>query len=162
MSDTKLTQWYFCCTLLCLSNFLSQLVLFVYSFWFCFMGFICDFVCVHIYVCVQVCICVFIYLYVCSICACMCLCAYLYICVLCVYLFLYVCIVCVSANVCVCWLVCVMYVCMGMSEEARRGLWIPWNWTYRWLWAAQCGCWELDLDPLQNQYALLTAEQLSY
>lgn len=114
MSGTKSTQWYFCCTLLCLSNFLSQLVLFVYSFWFCFMGFICDFVCVRIYLCVQVCICVFIYLCACSMCACMCLCAYQYICVLCVYLFSHVCIVCVSVNVCVCWLVCVMYVCMGM------------------------------------------------
>lgn len=29
--------------------------------------------------------------------------------------------------------------------EARRRHWIPWNWRNRQLWAATCGCWELNL-----------------
>lgn len=33
--------------------------------------------------------------------------------------------------------VCVPCVCL-MLAEARRGNWIPWYWSYRWLWATMC------------------------
>lgn len=41
--------------------------------------------------------------------------------------------------------------------EARRGCWMPWDWSYR-LWPA-CGCWELNFCPLEERPVLLTTEQ---
>lgn len=35
--------------------------------------------------------------------------------------------------------------------ETRRGHQIPWSWSYKRLWAAWAGCWELDLGPLEEQ-----------
>lgn len=32
---------------------------------------------------------------------------------------------------------------------------IPWDWSYRQLWANQCGCWELYVGHLGVQYKLL-------
>lgn len=49
-----------------------------------------------------------------------------------------------------------MYVCGSLvclvTREARRGHWIPWDWSYRWLWAAMpCGCWESKSGFLEGQ-----------
>lgn len=35
-----------------------------------------------------------------------------------------------------------LYVCLAylVPKEAGRGLWISWNWSCRWLWAAWHGC----------------------
>lgn len=43
--------------------------------------------------------------------------------------------------------------------EARRGPWIPWSWTYRWLWVT---LWVLGIepDPLEEQPLLVTTEPL--
>lgn len=35
-----------------------------------------------------------------------------------------------------------------VSEEARRGSWLPWNWTYRWLCAA------LGIEPMTFRRAV--------
>lgn len=48
----------------------------------------------------------------------------------------------------------------SVSLEVRRRSWIPWNWSFRWLWAA-FGCWELNLCPLEEKHILLTTEHLS-
>lgn len=40
-----------------------------------------------------------------------------------------------------------LHVCL-VPAGARRGHWVPWSQRYRWLWAAQCGYWELGLSPL--------------
>lgn len=34
--------------------------------------------------------------------------------------------------------------------EARRGHQIPKSWSYPWLWATQCRCWEPNPGPLQE------------
>lgn len=51
---------------------------------------------------------------------------------------------------------CSMHV---VPAEARRGHWIPWNWSYT---AVNCklprGCWELNPEPLQKKQVLLTTE----
>jgi hypothetical protein len=39
-----------------------------------------------------------------------------------------------------------------------RGIWYPWIWSCRQLWASCCGCWELNSGPLQEWYILLTSE----
>lgn len=41
-------------------------------------------------------------------------------------------------------------------EEARM-CWIPGSWSYRWQWAAPCGCWELNWGPLEEQWTFLGA-----
>jgi hypothetical protein len=55
-----------------------------------------------------------------------------------------------SLSVCVCVCVCVC-VHTHMPEEARRRCWGAWSWSHRWLWAAQCGCWELKTLFLTNR-----------
>lgn len=42
-----------------------------------------------------------------------------------------------------------------VPEDVKLGCWIPCC-RYRQLRAAQHGCWELNLSPLQDQYILLT------
>lgn len=43
--------------------------------------------------------------------------------------------------------------------ETKRVCWIPWRWNYRWLCAAQCEWWELNLGPPQvGKQVLLTTE----
>lgn len=46
---------------------------------------------------------------------------------------------------------------LGMSTHtnvvptlARRGFWILRLWSYSWLWATWCGCWQLNMGPLKN------------
>ena len=36
--------------------------------------------------------------------------------------------------------------------EASRKHWISWSWSYRKLWATQHGCWEPNLDPLEEPH----------
>lgn len=48
----------------------------------------------------------------------------------------------------------------AVPVEARKGLWVPWNWNYRQLWAP-CGCWKPNPDPLQEQPVFFTSEHLS-
>jgi hypothetical protein len=51
--------------------------------------------------------------------------------------------------------------CVHMSAvttEAGRGRQTPWNWSFRWLRAAQCGCWEPELSLLWKQPVLLGCE----
>lgn len=40
---------------------------------------------------------------------------------------------------------------MKLLEEAKRGLQIPWSWSFRWLWTAQCEFWEQNSGPPQEQ-----------
>lgn len=47
---------------------------------------------------------------------------------------------------------------MKVPVEARRGCQILWKWHYTWLKAAQCGCWEPNPGPLEEQQVLLTAK----
>lgn len=42
-------------------------------------------------------------------------------------------------------------VCL-VSMEARRGHLIPWNWRHRWGCKLPCGCWELNVDPLEQLF----------
>jgi hypothetical protein len=60
-----------------------------------------------------------------------------------------------------------VYICVSMcgyvskSIGTRRGQkreLDPWSWSYRQLWTAQSGCWELKLGPLEKQEGLLTTE----
>lgn len=46
------------------------------------------------------------------------------------------------------WCSACMYVCVGCQ--------MPWNWNYRQLWTACCGCWELNPGPL-NPWAIFLA-----
>lgn len=39
-----------------------------------------------------------------------------------------------------------VYACFA---EAKRGLQIPWSWTYGQLWATGCGCWEGNVGKQQ-------------
>lgn len=39
---------------------------------------------------------------------------------------------------------CILLACTFLPLEARRGQWIPWDWSYRHLWAAK---WILGLEP---------------
>lgn len=34
-----------------------------------------------------------------------------------------------------------------VPTEARRGHRFPWDWSYRWLWTAQCWLWDLTSEP---------------
>ena len=45
----------------------------------------------------------------------------------------------------------------AVPTEARRGCQVLWNWSRRSLLASQCGCWELNLCPIEEQQVLLTA-----
>lgn len=40
-------------------------------------------------------------------------------------------------------------------KNVRGRLWVLWNWGYNWI---LCGCWRLNLGPLQEQTSLLTTE----
>ena len=42
---------------------------------------------------------------------------------------------------------------MQVSLEARKGPWIPWNWSYRQLWAA-CLTWVLETKLRSSANAL--------
>ena len=44
-----------------------------------------------------------------------------------------------------------------MSDVHEGQNWTPWNRSYRWLWM-QCGCWELNPGPLEEEPVLLTTE----
>lgn len=44
--------------------------------------------------------------------------------------------------------------CVWMPKEAQRRYWIPWSWTYRWLWATWSECWEPNSGPLEEMPAL--------
>jgi hypothetical protein len=47
--------------------------------------------------------------------------------------------------------VCLSAMCVPVSTEARKGHWIPWNWSY-WQMRAVClGCWELNSGPLEEK-----------
>lgn len=48
--------------------------------------------------------------------------------------------------------------CVSTFKEARRGCYIPWNCSYRELWAAWCGSWELNSVLLKEQQVVLTPE----
>lgn len=61
---------------------------------------------------------------------------------------------CYISYMCVC---IYIYVCMCKCVEARSGI-RSWGWSYRWLWAACCRCWELNSGLLQEQYMYLTVE----
>lgn len=52
-------------------------------------------------------------------------------------------------GVCVC-------VCIN-THSPLRGCYILWNWGYRQVWLL-CGCWDLNLGPLEEQTVLLTTE----
>lgn len=56
-----------------------------------------------------------------------------------------------------CTYICAPHVYLWRLEESAYLLKL--RVTYRWLWAAtMCGCWELNLVPLQEQQAFLTAK----
>lgn len=49
--------------------------------------------------------------------------------------------------------VCVgMYMWVQVSMEVRG---VPWSWSYRWLWATQCSCWNPNSGPSQEKHVLL-------
>lgn len=52
------------------------------------------------------------------------------------------------------------HTCAHTPVEARKGCVIPQRWSYRWLWAVQHGCWDVNSGPLREQ-RLLTATFLS-
>lgn len=54
---------------------------------------------------------------------------------------------------CVC-VYLLMCACLGDQKSTLD----PWCLSYRWLWAAQHGYWEVNLAPLEDHWALLTAE----
>ena len=45
-----------------------------------------------------------------------------------------------------------------VPAEAKRWFWIPWYWSYIDSCDLLCGCWELNLGPLEEQQAFLTTE----
>lgn len=51
---------------------------------------------------------------------------------------------------------CTMFV--HVPIKARRGSWITWNCSYRWLLTTQSRCWGLNLGALRKQPVLLTTE----
>lgn len=48
--------------------------------------------------------------------------------------------------------------CMDVPKEAKRRHQIPWNQSYKQLWAIWCVHWELNQGRLQEQQMILTAE----
>lgn len=54
---------------------------------------------------------------------------------------------------------CTPHVC-GCQRRREQNIWIPWNWSYKWLWAARHGCSELNLNSLEEQKAFLTINHL--
>lgn len=54
--------------------------------------------------------------------------------------------------------VCVSYV-FQVLEEAKGGHGSPWDWSYRGLSAVTCVLWDPNLGPLQENRALLSADQ---
>ena len=67
--------------------------------------------------------------------------------------------------VCVYFMSDVCHIHAGVSE-ARKGCWIPWNWSYRHLYICYLYIWYSHLmwywdpnpDPVEEQYPVLTAE----
>lgn len=52
-----------------------------------------------------------------------------------------------------CLFVCLPHVCLVPTES--RGCWGPWNWSYK---VSPCGCWEYNLDPLEELPVWVTTE----
>lgn len=53
-----------------------------------------------------------------------------------------------------------MHTWVQVPAEARNGCQILLRrWSYRWLWLACSECWEWNLDPLQEEFTLLTDEE---
>lgn len=42
----------------------------------------------------------------------------------------------------------------AVPAETKRGLWIPWSWSYKRLWAAEHGCWEPNSGALWEQFTI--------
>lgn len=65
--------------------------------------------------------------------------------------------------VCVLWgYVCVFVfedMCVWVLLETRSEHWIPWSWSYRWLWSTWYRCWEPNMSPLRGQQVSITTEQ---
>lgn len=57
----------------------------------------------------------------------------------------------------VCISVCGMCICVWVCLEAK-GIRSSWSWSYIWLSAAWCRCWESKSGPLKEQQTLLIAE----
>lgn len=53
--------------------------------------------------------------------------------------------------------VCFYFMCIGILLAHVWEFQMCWTWSSRQLWA-QCGCWELNLDPLEKQTVLFTTE----
>lgn len=51
------------------------------------------------------------------------------------------------------------YVNLNSTLQSHTGHWIPWIWSYRYLWAIQQGCWEGNLGPPEEKQVFL---MLSY
>lgn len=49
-----------------------------------------------------------------------------------------------------------VYVIAGALRSQKRTSDSLWSWSYRWFWAAQYQCWDLNLGPLEEKQALLT------
>jgi hypothetical protein len=57
-----------------------------------------------------------------------------------------------------CMYVWVPRVCNALhAQEARRGCWIFWNWSYEMV----VSCWELNMGPLEEQPVLLNSKSIS-
>lgn len=50
------------------------------------------------------------------------------------------------------------FIYFSASAWGGQRLWNPRNWSHRQLGTTWCGCWELNLGPLQEQSMLLTSE----
>lgn len=42
----------------------------------------------------------------------------------------------------------------AVPAETKRGLWIPWSWSYKRLWAAELECWEPTSGALWEQFTI--------
>lgn len=56
---------------------------------------------------------------------------------------------CIYLCLCVSMYVSAVHVCL-VPEEARRGSWIPWNWSYGWLWVTM---WVLGVEQWSSTRA---------
>lgn len=63
---------------------------------------------------------------------------------------------------CQCLVLLCVYVHMSAGSHWRQQSQVPWSWSWKWFWATRCGCWELNLGTLKEQYTLLNDEPSLY
>lgn len=59
---------------------------------------------------------------------------------------------------CVCCVCAFVHMWVQVPVESRRQCGVPWSWSYRYLWAAWHGCWELSMGNLPEQWTFSTVK----